>query len=264
MKKIYVRLAESYEEIKHLTRRCNALESKLKEYNGFAVRERTMAKKKIGKLTGEYRKARASLLRKIKRYEQAGYDTKGAVFTAPPIPEKITRGTIKKVREQSAEITKLRRQGKIPINGDLYLIKVFEGVIYSALQYTDPYGKKENTMRVRHRAWESSVGADEAEIAHNLAVRIVANRNLGRTWPLLVTRLERFIYDSDQYGYDGDLLELQSIFAELIDEKGDGWSAEDEERMAKEYDAMITVPWEILKKSKFDWEKISEDLSYAY
>lgn len=181
-----------------------------------------MAKQAKSLIKTEYRKARAALLRRVSRARKKGYDVSG--FKVPKIPKKITAGSARRLRKMGQQFGKARRSGLIPLiipSFETRLVEVADDLIEKAQTWIDDsplsHIRQMNEERIRHRGDEARTEFNNHGLDLNDYLRKVASFNLAKTWPELIEALERFIFDSDQYGYDGDLSELARIFIEMID-----------------------------------------------
>lgn len=169
----------------------------------------------------EYRKARAALLRRISRAKKAGYDVSS--FKVPDIPKYIREGSARRLRTLGEKFGKTRRSGgftkvSLPSYNDR-LVDLADSMITGAENWIDDHPVKAvkimNEARIRHRGDEARQEFDNHGLNYDQFVRELANNNIAKSWPRLIEELERFLLDSDAYGYDGDLQALAQIFIEM-------------------------------------------------
>lgn len=163
----------------------------------------------------EYRRARAALLRRINRAKNKGMDV--SKFEIPKIPKKITRGSINKIKKASQKFTEYKKA--IPKYGD-QMADLVDAMIRTAQNWIDdsPLStmKLAAEARIQHRGDEARQKFDQYLLSFDKVNRKKLQYNVIATWDELVSRLERFLLESDQYHYDGDLSELADIFVQML------------------------------------------------
>ena len=177
-------------------------------------------------ITIEYKKARAALRRRVSRAKKKGYDVSG--FEIPKIPKKITAGSARRLRKLGKKFGEMRQTGQLPMKPavvstvptyDDRLAELADNMILTAQYWVDKHPLKGmaemNEARIRHRGELVRTDWINSGLTFDDIKRAIASENLRKKWPDLIERLERFLFDSDQYGYDGDLTELADIFIQL-------------------------------------------------
>lgn len=190
----------------------------------------------------EYRRARAALLRRLSRARNKGLDLKG--FEVPKIPKMITRGSIRAIKKKSEEFTRFKRS--IPKYGDV-MADLVDNMIMSAQNWIDDHPlshiKERNEERIRHRGDEARDKFNLYSLAYDEKNRATLQANVVRTWDSLVSRLEVFLLESDQYKYDGNLSELADIFVKMLESTEEAQA--DAEELANDFvDEHDWIEWE--------------------
>ena len=181
------------------------------------ARRRTRRASSKAALT-EYKKARAALLRRISRAKKAGYDVSS--FKVPGIPKYIREGSARRLRVLGKKFGRAKKSGQIKLidlpTYENKLVDVVDTLIRNAQTWVDePLSRQ---MLIRHRGDLSREQFELHGLNYDEYMRKVANANIKRSYPSLVTRLEIYIIDS-KGGWDGDLTELVDIFLTMTTTK---------------------------------------------